>query len=152
MPLYLVDSSIWIGRARHGGRQLDARFRERYARGEVATCVPIALEMLVGPENGAAYDADFQTIWAPLTWLPLSEATVERALLLQRELAHSQPEGHRRRPVDFLVAACAEDAGRDVVLWHADHDLAAICDHTGQRHEVELSRARTRRRGAVRKP
>lgn len=135
--LYLVDSSIWIRRARPGAEDLDARFRERYARGEIATCVPVALEVLVGPKGGAAYDADFHAIWAPLTWLPLREQAVERALVVQRELAHAQPGGNRRRPTDFLVAACAEDAGGDVVLWHWDRDLAVICEHTGQAQEAE---------------
>lgn len=137
MPLYLADSSIWIGRARTGAEELDVRFRERYARGEIATCVPVALEVLVGPRDGDAYDADFNAIWAPLTWLPLRDHAVDRALVVQRELARAQPGGHRRRPTDFLVAACAEDAGRDVVLWHRDLDLAAICAHTGQAHEAE---------------
>lgn len=143
--LYLVDSSIWIRRARAGAEDLDARFRERYTRGEIATCVPVALEVLVGPKNGAAYDADFHAIWAPLTWLPLREQAVERALVVQRELAHAQPGGNRRRPTDFLVAACAEDAGGDVVLWHWDLDLAVICAHTGQAHEAESPDPRARR-------
>lgn len=148
MPLYLVDSSIWIRQAQPGAEDLAARFRERYARGEIATCVPVALEVLVGPKDGVAYDADFHAIWAPLTWLPLGEQAVERALVVQRELAHAQPSGHRRRPADFLVAACAEDAGEGVVLWHWDHDLSVICGHTGQPHESELPRSRADARGA----
>ena len=142
MPLYLADSSIWIRRTRPGAEELDARLRERYAHGEIATCVPVALEVLVGPRDGAAYDKDFNTIWAPLTWLPLREHAVERALVVQRELAHAKPGGHRGRPTGFLVAACAEDAGRDVVLWHWDLDLAMICEHTGQAHEAESSPGR----------
>jgi len=145
VPLYLVDSSIWIRRARLGAEELDARFRERYARGEIATCVPVALEVLVGPKDGAAYDADFHAIWAPLTWLPLREHAVERALVVQRELAHAVPGGHRRRPTGFLVAACAEDAGPEVVLWHWDLDLTVICEHTGQAHEAELPSGRAGR-------
>ena len=47
---------------------------------------------------------------------------------MQSELALTAPaaqaEGHR----PHLIAACAEDAGEDVVLWHRDADLAAICD------------------------
>ena len=147
MPLYLVDSSIWIRRARPGAEELDARFRERYARGEIATCVPVALEVLVGPKDGAAYDADFDAIWAPLTWLPLRERAVERALVVQHQLAHIVPGGHRRRPTDFLVAACAEDAGGEVVLWHWDLDLTVICEHTGQAHEPESSPNARARRG-----
>ena len=142
MTLYLADTSIWVRRTRPGAEELDERFRERYARGEIATCVPVALEVLVGPKDGAAYDADFANVWAPLTWLPLGEHAVERALVVQRELAHTNPGAHRRRPGDFLVAACAEAAGADVVLWHWDHDLAVICAHTGQPHESETGAPR----------
>ncbi len=44
--------------------------------------------------------------------------------------------------MDYLVAACAEEADEDVVLWHWDADLTAICGHTGQPHEPEHERAR----------
>lgn len=139
MTLYLADSSIWICRPRPGSEGLDAIFRERYARGEIVTCVPVALEVLVGPADGTAYESDFEAVWTPLTWLPLHEHAVDRALAVQRELAQAQTGGHRRRPTDFLVAACAEDAGVDVVLWHRNPDLEMICAHTGQPHVSELA-------------
>ncbi len=36
-------------------------------------------------------------------------------------------------------------AADDVVLWHWDHDLRLICEHTGQPQEAEHPRARRHR-------
>lgn len=141
MPVHLVDTSIWLRRAQPGADELDRRLRERYVHGELATCVPVALDVLLGPPDGAAYDDDYHMIWAPLTWLPLREQAVEHALVVQRELAHASPGNHRQPAIEFLVAACAEDAGDSVVLWHASPALEIICEHTGQRHEAESSLA-----------
>lgn len=144
MPLYLADSSIWIGRRRPGAEYLDELFNDRYEDGEIATCVPIALEVLVGPPDAAAYDQDWEMVWKPLAWLPLREQASDRALQVQRELAHTTAGAHRRRPIDYLIAACAEEAEGEVVLWHWDSDLTIICEHTGQAHEPEHARARER--------
>jgi predicted nucleic acid-binding protein len=149
VPLYLVDSSIWIGRRRSGAGYLDELLTERFEDGLIATCVPVALEVLVGPPDGAAYDLDWEMVWSQLEWLPLTSAAAERALAVQRELAHQIAGAHRRPPIDFLVAACAEAAGPDVVLWHWDSDLTVVCEHTGQPHEAEHARARTHGAGSA---
>src|SRR5438093_1239368 len=93
-------------------------------------------------DREAAYDQDWEIVWKPLVWLPLREQATERALQVQRELAHTTAGAHRRRPIDYLIAACAEEAATDVVLWHWDSDLTIICEHTGQPHEPEHARAR----------
>lgn len=142
MPLYLADSSIWVGKRKPGAEYLDELFAGHYANDEIATCVPVALEVLVGPPNARAYDNDWNMIWRHLQWLPLSEASTNRALQVQRELAHTTAGAQRRRPIDYLIAACAESAGQEIILWHWDADLRVICDYTGQRHEAEHARAR----------
>ena len=71
--------------------------------------------------------------------MPLDDAGVERALAVQRELAETSDGSHRRPAVDFLIAAAAEAAGPEVVLWCFDRDLKVICDHTGQPCEPEES-------------
>jgi predicted nucleic acid-binding protein len=102
----------------------------------------VALEVLVGPPDAASCDQNRELVWKPLVWLPLGEQATERALAVQRELAHTTAGAHRRRPIDYLIAACAEDAAGEVVLWHWDADLTIICGHTGQPHEPEHARAR----------
>lgn len=142
MRLYLADSSIWIAVIRRRAPYLTESLRLRIARDEVATCAPVALEVLGGSPGGAEYDRDWVEAWQPLAWLPLSDRAGRRAVEVQRELAHT-PDGVRgRSAMDYLIAACAEEAGEDVVLWHWDADLTAICEQTGQPHEPEHERAR----------
>ena len=136
MPYYLADSSIW-GWA-DGGRRPDiaAKLGARIERDEIATCAPVVLEVLHRARTAADYDAHFDAVFSPLHWVTLAEAATERALAIQRELAGS--EGNHRRPaVDLMIAAAAELAGDDVVLWFFDRDLRVICEHTGQPFEAE---------------
>lgn len=141
MPLYLVDSSIWIGARKHAGTYLARLLVDRIADDEVATCVPIALEVLTGPPSGAALDQDWDNVWRHLRWLPLREATVDRSVELLRRLAHTSDGAHRRRPIDYMIAACAESSN-GVVLWHWDNDLTVICEFAEIDHEAEHARAR----------
>lgn len=83
-----------------------------------------------------------------LQWLPMSAAAARRSVNLMRELARTTRGAHRRRPIYYLVVACAEAAGEDVVLWHWDRDLSAICDFAGIPHESEHDRARAAGLGA----
>ena len=140
MPLYLTDSSIWIGARRNPGTYLPRLLVDRLASDELATCVPIALEVLTGPPSGAELDRDWNAVWRHLHWLPVTEATSNRALELLRGLAHTTDGDHRRRPIDYLIAACAEAA--EVILWHWDDDFTAICEYAGIAHEPEHTRAR----------
>jgi predicted nucleic acid-binding protein len=141
VALYLTDSSIWIGAQRNMGTYLPRLLVDRLAGDEIATCVPIALEVLTGPPSGVELDRDWDAVWRHLRWLPTSEKTSNRAVELLRGLAHKTAGAHRRRPIDYLVAACAE-AGEDVVLWHWDRDLTAICEFAAIAHEPEHERAR----------
>jgi len=80
MTLYLADSSVWSGRRRPDAGDLPRLFVERLGRGEIATCVPVALEVLTAAEDGEAYVRDWMTIWGQLQWLPLRERATGRAL------------------------------------------------------------------------
>ena len=87
MTLYLADSSIWSGRRRTEAGDLSRRFVDRLRRSEIATCVPVALEVLTGPADGEAYVRDWTRLWGQLHWLPLRERATGRALEVQSELA-----------------------------------------------------------------
>jgi predicted nucleic acid-binding protein len=141
LTVYLADSSIWIGARRHPGTYLSRLFVERLAGDELATCIPIALEVLTGPRSGRELEREWDDLWDHLRWLPLTEDATHRSLTLLRGLARTTDGAHRRRPIDYLVAACAE-ASDGVVLWHWDRDLTAICDFAGIPHEAEHERAR----------
>ncbi len=141
MPVYLTDSSIWVGARRWPDSYLPRLLAQRVADDQAATCVPVALEVLVGPPDGNALEQDWTAVWEKLRWLPVDEAVTERALELLRGLAQTTAGAHRRRPIDYLIAACAEVAG-DVVLWHWDNDLTHICEHGTIAHEPEHERAK----------
>lgn len=144
MTRYLADSSIWIAQRRRLGSYLDDLVTERFEDGLIVTCPPVALEVLYGAADGPAYERDWSYVFGPLDWLPLDDEASLRALAVQRSLAAATRGAHRRAPIDFLIAACAEQA-EDVVLWHWDHDLRVICEHTAQAQEAEHGRARRHR-------
>jgi predicted nucleic acid-binding protein len=137
MPVYLADSSIWAW-ANQGSRpDIREKLAERLERDEVATCVPVALEVMHRADTSARYEELFGTLLEPLAWLPLDERASRRALEVQSELAATSHGHHRRPAVDYLIAAIGEVAGGEVVTWFFDHDLRLICEHTGQRLDAE---------------
>ena len=140
--LYLADSSIWIGAQHRHAPSLPELLAQRLEADEIATCAPVALEVLTGPATGEELNQDWDATWRHLHWLPVTDEIMERALDLLLELAHTTAGAHRRRPSDYIVAACAEAAGAEVVLWHRDRDLAAICDYAHIPHEHERGRRR----------
>lgn len=145
MTLYLVDSSIWIGARNRPGSYLSDLLADRIERDEIATCAPVALEVLTGPPSGPVLDREWDALWSRLRWIPVGTDELERALELLRSLARTTDGAHRRRPIDYIVAAAAESERRlrgDVVVWHWDNDLTVICDHAGIPHEAEHFRAK----------
>lgn len=139
MSLYLADTSIWAWSQKADRLDIRKKLATRYESGEVVTCVPVVLEAMHRPETTAEYRERFDGLFAPLDRLPLDDVATERALEVQRELAESSNGSHRRPAVDFLIAAAAEAAGPEIVLWCFDRDLKVICDHTGQPCEAESS-------------
>lgn len=139
MPRYLADTSIWAWSQKPERPDIREKLADRYEAGDVVTCVPIVLEAMHQPESGVQYRQRFDDLFAPLERLPLEATSVERALDVQRELALASDGSHRRPAIDFLIAAAAEAAGPEVVLWSFDRDLKVICEHTGQPSEAETS-------------
>lgn len=147
MPMYLADSSIWIGARRH--EYLAQLLGRRIAGDEIVTCVPVVIEVLCGPPTAAAFEADWANVWSQVRWIGLTEEASERALAVQRGLAATTDGAHRRRPMDYLVAACAEAEPDEIVVWHWDNDLRVICDFTGQPQEAEHERAKAEGSGGL---
>lgn len=139
MPHYLADTTIWAWAQKATRLDIREKLAARYEAGEIVTCVPVVLEAMHRPETGAQYKQRFEELFAPLRRMPLENATAERALAVQCELAPRSHGNHRRPAVDFLIAAIAETAGPEVVLWCFDRDLKVICEHTGQPCEPEQS-------------
>lgn len=139
MTLYLADSSIW-GWANSGKRpDIQAKFADRFQAGEILTCAPVALEVMHRARGGDEYEQIFRSLFEPLDVLPLAAEAGERAVEAQHEMAGTSDGNHLRPAVDYLIAAIAEAAGSEIVLWCFDRDLEIICEHTGQRCEPERS-------------
>jgi len=139
VPLYLADSSIWAWANKGNRPDLAEKLADRLERDEIATCTPVALEVMHRAETNAQYEELFSTLLEPVEWLELDLDGSRRALEVQRELAAGSHGNHRRPAVDYLIAATAEQAGEDVVLWFFDEDLRVICEHTGQSFDAEES-------------
>jgi predicted nucleic acid-binding protein len=138
VPQYLADTSIWAW-ANQGSRpDITAKLAGRLERGEICTCVPVALEVMHRAETGAEYERLFAALLEPLDWLPLTDDAARRGLDVQRDLAAYSHGKHRRPASDYLIAAVAE-AERDAILWFLDRDLDVICEHTGQPFDAERS-------------
>lgn len=137
MARFLADSSIWAWANKRSRPDVMEKLAQRLERAEVCTCVPVALEVMHRAETGKEYERLFHTFLEPLDWLPLTETASARAIAVQRELAGKAHGDHRRPAVDYLIAAIAEAAGDDVVLWFFDRDLEVVCEHTGQQFEAE---------------
>jgi predicted nucleic acid-binding protein len=139
LPRYLADTSIWAWAQKTQRPDIREKLATRYEQGEIVTCVPVVLEAMHRSETAAQFSERFDDLFAPLERVPLGDAGVERALSVQRELAKASDGSHRRPPIDFLIAAAAEAAGSETILWCFDRDLKVICQHTGQPCEAEES-------------
>ena len=139
MARYLADTSIWAWAQKAERLDIREKLADRYEAGEVVTCVPVILEAMHRPETAAQYRERFEGLFAPLERIPLNDSSVERALEVQRQLAAKTDGSHRRPAIDFLIAAAAEAAGTEILLWSFDRDLRVICEHTGQPGEHEES-------------
>jgi len=139
VTLYLADTSIWSWA--HGGRRPD--IAERLAaigeRDQLATCVPVVLEAQHRARTGTEYETLFDDSFGTLRWFHTGRPELSRALDVQRSLAQAGHGYHRRPSLDYIIAATAELAGPDVVLWAFDRDMGVICEHTGQPCELETA-------------
>jgi predicted nucleic acid-binding protein len=125
---YLVDKSAL-------SRMPLAPVRDRLApiieAGEAATCAVIDLEVLYSArthEDHAGIRSRRKLAYAQV---PLGQATFERAIEVQGELAR---RGRHRIPIpDLIIAAAAEEAG--LAVLHYDADFDRIAGVTGQRME-----------------
>lgn len=118
----LLDASAYW---RLGSPQLDAARRgelaDRIARGMVAASTPLLLEVRAGRNQPPADPEELPLLW-------ITERAERRAAVLQIQLrAAHQHLGVP--PLDYLIAAIAEDHGAAILHYDADFDrLAAGTD------------------------
>lgn len=125
----LVDTSVWVEHLRGTRSRAHLAFRElaTTSPAEIATCAPIAMELLAGPTDPFTVrriedqlgtlddlvvdpDGDFR-----------AAASIARAVRRQGDTVRSL--------VDCLIASVA--LRHDAVVWHCDADYARIAGVTG---------------------
>jgi predicted nucleic acid-binding protein len=118
----LVDTSVWVAvfRARSPVRIEDAIEFE-----EIATCLPVILEVLQGFRDERAY----RTARDAMLALPIVESPMEESLFL--EAAELYRSARRRgltvrSSVDCLIAACA--LRHNLAVMHKDRDFEQIAE------------------------
>jgi predicted nucleic acid-binding protein len=90
----------------------------------------VRLEILYSAQSGRDYDAIAREL-GTVHQLPCGDEAWERALEVQRQLAHRKALHHRSvKMPDLLVAAVAELEG--AIVWHYDEDFDRIAEVTGQ--------------------
>jgi predicted nucleic acid-binding protein len=124
-PRYLIDTSAFL---RLDRQPVAASVLPLIAQGSVALCVPVLLEVMYSAA-ASSYDRTLAKIRSTLPVIDIDAAAGMRAVDVQQALA-AKSQHRAAKPVDMLIAACAET--RDLTLLHYDKDYDAIAAVTGQ--------------------
>ena len=96
----------------------------------LGVCAQVRLEILWSARSGRDYDALAEELTA-LRVIGSDASTFERALEVQRRLAHVGGLHHRSVKIaDLIIAAAAEAA--DATVLHYDGDFDRVAEVTGQ--------------------
>jgi predicted nucleic acid-binding protein len=127
MTLLCVDTSAW----HHSTNPEVARVWRRHLEAdELGICDQVRLEILWSARSAKDYDALAEELTA-LRVIGSEASTFERALEVQRHLAHVGGLHHRSVKIaDLIIASAAEAAGATVLHYDADFDR--IAEVTGQ--------------------
>jgi predicted nucleic acid-binding protein len=117
--MVLPDTSVWVDFSRHGDHGRAAGMRALLDADQVATCGPIAAELLAGSEGEVA-----ERIWQTLSSLPWAELA-SAAWQEVGTIAHSLRKAGERLPLtDLVIAVASVRAGFE--LWTFDSDFQRI--------------------------
>ncbi len=127
MTLFCIDTSAWHHSTRPEVAEAWGRHLER---DELGICDQVRLEILWSARSAADYDALAEEL-AALRHIATDALTFQRALEVQRRLAHVGGLHHRSVKIADLVIAAAAEAARATVL-HYDADYDRIAEITRQ--------------------
>jgi predicted nucleic acid-binding protein len=115
----LPDTSVWVDFARRGAAGRAAGLHDLLDRGDVATCGPVAAELLAGAEGEVA-----ERISATLASLPWADLSPEAWREVGRAARRLRKAGKTLPLTDLAIAVAAGHAG--YVLWSFDSDFERI--------------------------
>jgi predicted nucleic acid-binding protein len=117
--MVLPDTSVWVDFSRRGAKGTAAAMRELLDRREVATCGPVAAELLAGADGEVA-----ERMWSTLSslsWVQLPATGWREVGQVGRRLRQN---GQTLPLTDLAIAVAAARAGH--VLWSLDSDFERI--------------------------
>ncbi len=120
----LADTSIWIAYFRsQGSEDLKASLGERIAAGEVHTCWPVRVEVLVGARGESAFRR-LAGLFKALPEVTLDSRIWEETAALGFRVRRA---GLSIPLADLLIAQAASAAGLE--LWHMDAHFEMLTAH-----------------------
>ena len=126
MPRFLIDTSALLRVQK--SEEVAKVVGPLLGQGSLAICAPVLLEVMYSA-RATEYDKVLKTLKTALAVLPLTEASCDRSVEVQRMLAGRSRHRTAKAP-DLLIAACAEV--NDLTVLHYDRDYEAIAAVTGQ--------------------
>lgn len=122
MTLFCVDTSAWHHST---SPKVAYAWRRHLEADELGVCDQVRLEILWSARSGKDYDALAEELSA-LRPIVTDASSFERALEVQRRLAHVGSLHHRSVKIaDLIIAAAAQAAGATVLHYDADFDRIA---------------------------
>ena len=117
--MVLPDTSVWVEFSRRGSVGRAARLAELLDAGEVATCGPVAAELLAGAREPVS-----ERIWETLSSLPWAELAADSWRQVGDVAADLRRQGQTLPLTDLVIAVAAVRGGHS--LWSFDTDFERI--------------------------
>lgn len=114
--------------ARASHPQVRDPWRAALVGGQFLLCAPVEIELLVGARGVEELDARRESLSA-LRRVELTAGVARAAVAALRELAQVSHGYQRVKPIDALIAACAQEAG--VGVLHYDHHYDRLAEVMG---------------------
>jgi predicted nucleic acid-binding protein len=115
----LPDTSVWVDFSRRGAKGEAAAMRGLLDLGEVATCGPVAAELLAGAEGEVA-----ERMWEMLSSLPWAKLSPTAWRDVGATANRLRRAGQSLPLTDLAIAVAASRAGHAV--WSFDSDFERI--------------------------
>ncbi len=123
----LLDNSVYA-RRRHA--EVLATWTEGLVEQRFVACDPFLIEALSGARSGEELRAERNDLLATMRHVACDQRTWQVAFDMQQAMADAAGLMHRRKPLDFLIAALAHQHGLGVLHYDRDYDL--IAEHGGR--------------------
>lgn len=117
--MVLPDTSVWVEFSRRGSAGRAADLAALLDGGEVATCGPVAAELLAGARGDVA-----EQMWGTLASLPWAELDMDAWKEAGAIAARLRSEGQTLPLTDLMIAVAAARGGHS--LWSFDADFERI--------------------------